>query len=195
MSSYYTKTTTLGADQTDPGLPAFRDLFKTDITKVVNGMEEYVRKYYPGLLNFDAIRLIGVTLIDPWSPRIMDFVKTVLDVERSISATLTRDNESIFRDKHHEQHPSVSDADVSVYFRAWNDMMAAGRIPESIAKPWSYVPTTLMQDIGKGVGEFIGAGAKPLADKGLNIPMLVFGAIAVYAGVTVFLPKMLLGKK
>jgi hypothetical protein len=200
MSSYYSQTTLrpaqgfgggLGVDQTQPGLPFVRDLMPTDIRTVTDGMEEYIRKYFPGFLNFDAIRLVGVNL-NPWSDRIMNFVKTVVDVERSLQATLTRDNEPLFRDKHHEQHPKVSDSDVSTYFRAWYDMTSAGRIPSSISKPWDYTPTTLAQDIGTAVGQ----GSQSAMSSGLgNLTPLILGAIAVYAGVTVFLPKMLTGRK
>jgi hypothetical protein len=182
---------TLGIDETQPA-PLFVRLAVTpDITEVTNAIETLIKSYYPGFLNFDAMRKIGFSL-NPWSDKIMGFVSTVIDCERAAGQTLTRDNESAFRDKVHERHPDYRDDDVTDYFRAWNDLISAGRIPATITQPWNYTPTTISQDAGTALGQAASsASASGIGD----IAPLVLGAIAVYAAVTVFLPKMLLNRK
>jgi hypothetical protein len=180
----------LGIDETQPA-PAFVRLVVTpDITEATNNIETLIRAYYPGFLNFDAIRKIGINL-NPWSDKIMGFLQTVVDYERTIQQTLTRDNEAAFRDKVHEQHADYRDDDVTDYFRAWNELLAAGRIPDTLTRPWGYTPTTIAQDVGAAVGQTASSASKSGVG---DIAPLVLGAIAVYAAVTVFLPKMLLKK-
>lgn len=181
----------LGIDETSPAPVFVRLVVTPDITQATNDIEALIRAYYPGFLNFDAIRKIGINL-NPWSDKIMGFVQTVVDYERVVTQTLTRDNEAAFRDKVHEQHADYRDDDVTDYFRAWNELLAAGKLPSTLTQPWGYTPTTIAQDVGAAAGEAASAASK----SGIgDIAPLVLGAIAVYAAVTVFLPKMLLSRK
>lgn len=170
---------TLGIDETKPAAPFVRIVAPTDIQKVSMAMAELIKGYYPGLdlLNPSLWRKLGFSAVE--GP-LVTFVQRVVSRERELKQSLTADGSEYFLDYLLNTYGYRAD-DLADYMKAYVDLVRQGSVPKSIMEPWDYTPTTFAQDVGAATG----AATKSIAP-------LLLGAIAVYAAVTVLLPKLIL---
>jgi len=170
----------LSADEQQPNtVPFLRMVAPTDIQKVAERMRNIITGYYTGIdvLNFALWRKIGMTSLE--GP-LVDFLTRMMQWERDNKQSLVRDGSEYFVD-YMMQKFAYNANDLADYVKAYLDALEGGMVPPTISEPWDYTPTTTGEDVAKGAA----AGVKTLAP-------LILGIVAVYAAVTVLVPKLIL---
>jgi hypothetical protein len=185
----------LGEDQTAPAGLILDIISPTDANQVAADMAELVKTYYPGNiltqeLNPDLWRKLG---FDAYSGPIPGWLKTVVAWERTNKTSLDKNTATAFTTQLFQNTNVYRSDDNDDYIRAWTDLDAQGRLPDTMKKPWTYTAPAggLLSDVAGAAGKAVGSAASGM---GAGVGVLLLGAVAVYAAVTVFLPKMLLKK-
>lgn len=172
----------IGIDETQPALPFVRLVAPTDIQQVAAELSRIIKDYYPGfdLLNPDLWRKLGFSTLE--GP-LIDFLQRLVQVERERGDSLTASNISSYYVAMKDRY-GYSTEDLNDYLRAFTEAAAAGLVPDTILKPYSYTPTTAAEDVAQTVSRTVIPTLGPL----------LLGALAIYAAVTVLLPKLILRK-
>ena len=135
----------LSGDPTVPAAPFVRQIAPADIDIVAAAMADQLRKYHDWGATVwpftDAWRVIGFD-----NGAIVTFLQRYVLTSRDWKISLTLDNWSRFADELQGLY-NYSDADISDYLRAMLDTQAAGLMKDTIIKPYTYTPTTPLQDI------------------------------------------------
>lgn len=169
---------TVGANELEPGIVVSRDF---DI--VVNAMERDLKRAYNyDLLNPALWSLIGFNwnLVSNADSPITPWLRQYIEVSRSLQETYKDSSQwpkfkQAFKLKFNLSEKELNEK-TEVYMRFFRQLVAKNEVPNSILRPWTYVPTKT--NVATETGEVIASTLKPI------FPYLLIG-IAVYAGVNV----------
>lgn len=165
---------TLGIDQQDQGIPFYRFINPTDLDKVVKKMVEVINDNH----SFDLVNPSLWALVGLGGDTVAAFMKRYILVARQLRKTLTQSTRAIYEAELNTRY-GYNDKALDEYLDAYLQVLSAGLVPDSIARPWNYNESSIQSDILKTL-----------------IP-LVLGAVAVYGVATVGLPVLIgqLGSK
>ena len=172
----------MGADETAAStIPFIRFLNPTDVQDVVQALRDKIATYHGGLDVLNPFLWMEVGLNNAEGP-VYDFVQRLIEWERVNQATVTAKNGEVFLD-HMTRSYEYNLKHLADYVKAFTSLVAESRVPSTIAQPWGYTPTSAAEDVGAAV-----------ATATTKMAPLLLGALAVYAAVTVLIPKLILRK-
>jgi len=178
MSTYET----LGAVKTqEESFPFVEFILPSDFDQAKKALQAILDARWPGgIFSLDAWRYIGIG-----GDAISGFLKHYLLYAREVKDFITPVTFSSFKTAMRSRWPDLPDDSLTEWLNAVIEAQKQGSMPDTILKPWLYVP----EDVT--VSSIIGKGILPIVEPQLNKIILVAGAVVLIY----FLGKDIIGKK
>ena len=170
---------TLGTDQQAEANPIIALFTSTDYDNAWSAMVEIIKSYHGN--SWTDIQLWRETGFG--AQPVGDFLRNYMLMAREKQATPTANDIAIWKGNYLAKFPGSIGEDVEDFFNALMEARAAGKVTDTIFMPWTYAPTTTLQDFQaavSGVAQTIGTAAAPVISTGVNkvlIAAVAFGVI------------------
>ena len=169
---------TLGADEQAPGAPFMRFIDPNDFDRAQRAIEQIITTQNPGWFNIHRMRMLGFD-----GSGVRTFLTNYILMARTRKAAPSDTDLAIWKGNYLGEYPGSVGEDVEDYFDALMQARAAGTVSDTIFRPWSYSPTSTIEDIKAGIAETVKGAAElaaPAVSSGVNkvlIAAVAFGAI------------------
>jgi len=173
----YTVYQPLGRDEQAPAPLFVRLINPTDLQRVSVKMCELIRQRYGWLDRLNpwssGYRLLGIEC-----ENVTEFLQNYIMIARQLRLQLNENTRADFAAHMAEQFGYRAE-DLDVWIEAFLQVKKAGMVPQSIAIPWAYEPTTVGEDVAKTVTRSL-----PV------VALIGLAAVAVYAFSSRGLPRL-----
>jgi len=159
----------------------------TDYDEAAGQLIMQINLRYPGIWNFFNQMRYGIDAV-------RDFLDRYIIEARKMKSFITVDTFGKFKNALRSTYPEFPEDMINEYLTDMIELQKVGTFPDSILKPYNYVPddVSIVGQLFGGISHTILSAADPLLNKVLmfaTIGLVAYGSIAIFA------PGMLAGIK
>jgi hypothetical protein len=148
--------------------PFVEFILPTDYNNAKTALQTIIEADYPGgVVNLNAWRYVGLG-----GQQIKTFLTRYVLYAREKKDFITPVTFSVFQNEMHLKWPDLATDQLTVWLNAMISATAQATLPDTILKPYNYVPEEITAP------SLLGAGIKPLVPQ-VNLAIWVLGGVAV----------------
>lgn len=152
--------------------PFVEFIVETDYNNAREALQAIIEADYPGgVVNPDAWRYVGLG-----GQQIKTFLTRYVLYAREKKDFITPVTFSVFQNEMHLKWPDLATDQLTVWLNAMISATAQGTLPDTILKPYKYVPEHITAP--KLIGTFVKDVIKPVIPQ-VNLAIWVLGGVAV----------------